>query len=64
MSCEHLVCAASSGPVEQARCPVCREARARVHHPQTHGISPLLLMVLITALALLLWLAGRLAQIV
>lgn len=64
MSCEHLVCAACSGPVEQARCPVCREARARVHHPTTHGIPPVMIVILVTAAAVLLWILGRLAALV
>ena len=31
MSCEHLVCAQCAGPVAEARCPVCRSARADLH---------------------------------
>ncbi len=57
MSCEHLICAACAGPVEQARCPVCRAARAQVHHH--HGFANLppavaVAIVALIALALLL----------
>jgi len=36
MSCEHLVCANCSGPVAEARCPVCRASKAEVHGPWAH----------------------------
>jgi hypothetical protein len=51
MSCEHLICAHCAGPVVEGRCPVCRAARAEVHH---HGptITPQLLIA--AALLLLL----------
>ena len=49
MSCEHLICAHCAGPVIEGRCPVCRAARAEVHH---HG--PVLTPQLLIAAALLL----------
>lgn len=60
MSCEHLVCAACAGPVDEGRCPVCRAARAQFHHHGFAGLPPALLVVLValTALALLA-LTGR-----
>jgi hypothetical protein len=63
MSCEHLICAACAGPVEQARCPVCRAARAEFHHHGFAGLPPAAVaaIVALAALALLLlasrWLA-------
>ena len=51
MSCEHLICAHCAGPVVEGRCPVCRAARAHVHHGSA-GISPQLLII--AALVLLL----------
>ena len=51
MSCEHLICAHCAGPVVEGRCPVCRAARAHVHHNPS-GISPQLLIA--AALILLL----------
>src|SRR4051794_25896033 len=55
MSCEHLVCAACAGPVDEGRCPVCRAAHAQLHG---HGMvlppqAVVLLAVLLTAFALL-----------
>jgi hypothetical protein len=52
MSCEHLICAQCTGPVVEGRCPVCRAARAHVHHHGPSGISPQLLIAV--ALILLL----------
>ena len=61
MSCEHLICAQCAGPVSEGRCPVCRAARAGMHHH--HGgqntILPLFAVVLI---ALLLMLALQMAH--
>lgn len=51
MSCEHLICAACAGPVSEGRCPVCRAARAHVHHGPS-GLTPQLLIA--AALILLL----------
>ena len=54
MSCEHLICAQCAGPVVEARCPVCREARARVHH-HPGGLSlPLVTAALLALLLILL----------
>jgi hypothetical protein len=52
MSCEHLICAHCTGPVVEGRCPVCRAARAEVHHHHGPGLSPQLLIA--AALLLLL----------
>lgn len=52
MSCEHLICAACAGPVEQARCPVCRAARAEVHHHGFAGLPPAAVATIIALLAL------------
>jgi hypothetical protein len=52
MSCEHLICAHCAGPVVEGRCPVCRAARAEVHHHGPAGFSPQLLIAI--ALVLLL----------
>ncbi|MGH8888476.1 MAG: hypothetical protein ACRDV3_01795 [Acidothermaceae bacterium] len=61
MSCEHLVCAACGGPVEQARCPVCRAARAQVHHHGFASLPPAVVVAIIglIALALALVAAGH-----
>jgi hypothetical protein len=52
MSCEHLICAQCAGPVAEGRCPVCREARARVHQ-HSHGMSMQLIAAVLLILALL-----------
>ena len=52
MSCEHLICAQCAGPVVEGRCPVCRAARANLHHHGPMSISPQLLIA--AALILLL----------
>jgi hypothetical protein len=52
MSCEHLICAHCASPVIEGRCPVCREARAHLHHHGPAGLSPQLLIAV--ALILLL----------
>lgn len=51
MSCEHLICANCHGPVVEARCPACREAKTRVHHHPS-GLTPQVLIAV--ALILLL----------
>jgi hypothetical protein len=43
MSCEHLICANCGGPVVEARCPACRNARERVHH-HSAAITPQILI--------------------
>ena len=52
MCCEGLVCASCSGPVIEGRCPVCRAARAQVHHGS--GMSSQVLAAVIAAVAVLL----------
>jgi hypothetical protein len=60
MSCEHLICAACAGPVEQARCPVCRAARAQVHHHGFAGLPPAAVAAILALATLaLLLLAGH-----
>jgi hypothetical protein len=54
MSCEHLICAQCSGPVVEARCPVCRAAKSDLHH-HGHGVSvPYAVLLLLLAIAVLL----------
>ena len=60
MSCEHLICAQCAGPVAEGRCPVCRDARAHVHH-ETHGPSVQLILGVLLVLALLALAATHLA---
>jgi hypothetical protein len=61
MSCEHLICAQCAGPVAEGRCPVCRDARAHVHH-ESHGLSIQLIMAVLLVRALLALAAERLAH--
>ena len=42
MSCEHLICAHCTHPVDEGRCPVCRAARDEMHR-RGPGVSPLLI---------------------
>ncbi|RAY12211.1 hypothetical protein DPM19_26180 [Actinomadura craniellae] len=56
MSCDHLICARCSGPVIEARCPTCRNAREEMHRHGS-GLSPavvLAALVLLFALTLAL----------
>ena len=55
MCCEHLACASCAQPVSDARCPVCRAARARLHRqPATlPATAVVLLAALLLALAVL-----------
>jgi hypothetical protein len=53
--CEHLVCASCSHAVVDARCPVCRSARHRLHrHSTMQPLSLLLVMAALLALAAVL----------
>ncbi len=54
MSCEHLICAQCAGPVVEARCPACREARAHVHHHSGGYSLPLIAAVLLALLLIML----------
>jgi hypothetical protein len=56
MCCDDLVCASCSRPVAEARCPVCRAARA-----ERHGAQPLSMAVFLAVLVGLLMLAAFLA---
>jgi hypothetical protein len=55
MSCEHLVCANCGGLVVEARCPVCRDSRERVHHHTSPLVSSsvALLIALLALIALI-----------
>jgi hypothetical protein len=57
MCCEGLVCASCANPVVEGRCPVCKAARAQMHH--SAGLSPQLLAVLLTALAVVVLLVAH-----
>ena len=61
MSCEHLICAQCAGPVSEGRCPVCRQARAGMHHHHA-GQNMLLPLFAVVLIALLLMLALHLAH--
>jgi hypothetical protein len=61
MSCEHLICAQCAGPVAEGRCPVCKEARAHIHH-HSHGASVQLVLAALLVLALLALAAMHLAR--
>jgi hypothetical protein len=52
MSCEHLICARCAGPVVEARCPACQQARAQMHH-HSSGLSLPLIVAVVLALLLL-----------
>ena len=56
MCCDDLVCASCSRPVAEARCPICRAARA-----ERHGAEPLSMALFVALLAALLMLAAILA---
>jgi hypothetical protein len=62
MSCEHLICAHCAGPVVEGRCPVCRAARAEVHHHGPTGFSPQLLIAIALVLLLGLLVAAHVAS--
>jgi hypothetical protein len=61
MSCEHLVCAHCAGPVVEGRCPVCREARAQLHHDRHSGVTPQVLIAVALILLLGLFVAAHVA---
>jgi len=54
MSCEHLICAQCAGPVAEARCPACREARAEVHRHVGGYSLPVITALLLAALLIML----------
>jgi hypothetical protein len=56
VSCDDLVCAACSGPVEDGRCSVCRAARAHLHaqRPALPAGPVLVAAALLLALLLML----------
>jgi hypothetical protein len=54
MCCEQLVCGGCARPVAEARCSICRAARAELHHRADlnhHGVTVnvALLAVIVTA---------------
>jgi hypothetical protein len=55
MSCEHLICAQCAGPVVQGRCPVCRAAKADLHHHSHGGGVPYALAILLLLAAFMLF---------
>jgi len=59
MSCEHLICAACGGPVEQARCPACRAARADVHRHGFTALPPAAIVAIVALIALALLLISN-----
>jgi hypothetical protein len=54
MTCEHLICASCGGPVEAARCPACRAARAQVHRHGLANVSPAVVVAVVALLAIAL----------
>ncbi|MDR2984960.1 MAG: hypothetical protein LBV34_08970 [Nocardiopsaceae bacterium] len=54
MSCEHLICAQCSGPVSEARCPVCRAAKSDLHHHSYASSVPYAVLLLLLAIAVVL----------
>jgi hypothetical protein len=54
MSCEHLICAQCAGPVSEGGCPVCRAARAHVHHSGASITMPLVATTILVLLLLML----------
>ncbi len=59
MSCEHLICAACGGPVVEARCPVCRAGRERLHHHGGPSMSPYVLFALLAVVLVVALLADQ-----
>ena len=58
MSCEHLVCAACAGPVDEGRCPSCRAARAQLHNHGTTAFPPAAIVAIVAMVALILLLSS------
>ena len=54
MSCEHLICAQCAGPVSEGRCPVCRAAKADLHHRGHGGGVPYAVLLLLLAVMVVL----------
>jgi hypothetical protein len=57
MCCEHLLCAACSGPVSEARCPTCRISRAEVHHHRPGAVSAEAVALILLLIAVLMTVA-------
>lgn len=62
MTCDRLVCANCAGPVNEARCSVCRAERARLHRQEgpLAGLTPQALFLLLLTLLAVALLFGRL----
>jgi uncharacterized paraquat-inducible protein A len=54
MSCEHLICAACAGPVDEGRCPTCRAARSHVHQQGLNSLPPAVIVAIVALAALML----------
>jgi len=54
MSCEHLICAACAGPVDEGRCPSCRAARAHLHPHSGTAFPPAAIVAIVAMVALIL----------
>jgi hypothetical protein len=54
MCCEHLLCAACSGPVIEARCPTCRVSRSEVHRHRLGGLSAETVALVVLLIAVLM----------
>jgi hypothetical protein len=52
MTCDRLVCANCAGPVNEARCSVCRAERARLRHQEgpLAALTPVTLLILLLTL--------------
>jgi hypothetical protein len=57
MCCEHLLCAACSGPVSEARCPTCRSSRAELHHHRLGGLPVEAVALVVLLIAVLMTVA-------
>lgn len=53
MCCEQLICASCASPVAEARCPVCRTARAGLHGSSPALPAPAILVLAVLVLVLL-----------
>ncbi|MDQ6873621.1 MAG: hypothetical protein M3042_00955 [Actinomycetota bacterium] len=60
MCCEQLICARCAGPVAEARCPVCRSARAGLHGAPAFPAQAMLVLTVLVLLLVTLAAQGRL----
>ncbi|MEE1928078.1 hypothetical protein V1J52_07690 [Streptomyces sp. TRM 70351] len=62
MTCDRLVCANCAGPVNEARCTVCRAQRDRLHRQGPLGtMTPGALLALLLALLSVVLVARQMA---